>query len=168
MNQVLNTILNRRSVRAFRSEPVPDADLDAVVKAGLYAPSATNQQSWHFSVICGAAAERYRAYCQKKLERDPYYGAPVMILVFGKKDAIAPLCDGSLAIGNMLLAAASLGLGTCWIHCVNDLFREESAAQEWGAPAGYRPVGSIALGFPAGPNPEPKPRAEGTVTTIFQ
>lgn len=168
MNQVLNTILNRRSVRAFRAEPVPDADLDAVVKAGLYAPSAMNQQSWHFSVICGAAAERYRAYCQEKLERDPYYGAPVMILVFGKKDAIAPLCDGSLAIGNMLLAAASLGLGTCWIHCVNDLFREESVAQEWGAPAGYRPVGSIALGFPAGPNPESKPRAEGTVTTIFQ
>ena len=166
MNEVLNTILNRRSVRAYLPEQVPGDKLEAVVKAGLYAPSAMNQQSWHFVVLSGKGAERYRAFCQEKLGRDPYYGAPAMILVFGKKDAIAPLCDGSLAIGNMLLAAASLGLGSCWIHCVNDLFREEAAAAPWGVPAGYRPVGSMALGIPAGPAPEPKPRAEGTVTAI--
>ena len=91
-----------------------------------------------------------------------------MILVFGKKDAIAPVCDGSLAIGNLLLAAKALGLGSCWIHCVNDLFKEEAAAAEWGVPAGYRPVGSVALGFPAGEAPAAKPRKEGTVTRITE
>lgn len=168
MNEVICAIEGRRSVRSYRTDPVPEEKLEAVVKAGLMAPSAMNQQSWHFVVISGKGAERYRTYCIEKLGRDPYYGAPAMILVFGKKDAIAPVCDGSLAIGNLLLAAKALGLGSCWIHCVNDLFKEEAAAAEWGVPAGYRPVGSVALGFPAGEAPAAKPRKEGTVTRITE
>ena len=168
MNEVICTIEGRRSIRSYRTDPVPEEKLEAVVKAGLMAPSAMNQQSWHFVVISGKGAERYRTYCMEKLGRDPYYGAPAMILVFGKKDAIAPVCDGSLAIGNLLLAAKALGLGSCWIHCVNDLFKEETAAAEWGVPAGYRPVGSVALGFPAGEAPVAKPRKEGTVTRITE
>lgn len=168
MNEVICAIEGRRSIRSYRTDPVPEEKLEAVVKAGLMAPSAMNQQSWHFVVISGKGAERYRTYCMEKLGRDPYYGAPAMILVFGKKDAIAPVCDGSLAIGNLLLAAKALGLGSCWIHCVNDLFKEEAAAAEWGVPAGYRPVGSVALGFPAGEAPAAKPRKEGTVTWITE
>lgn len=168
MNEVICAIEGRRSIRSYRTDPVPEEKLKAVVKAGLMAPSAMNQQSWHFVVISGKGAERYRTYCIEKLGRDPYYGAPAMILVFGKKDAIAPVCDGSLAIGNLLLAAKALGLGSCWIHCVNDLFKEEAAAAEWGVPAGYRPVGSVALGFPAGEAPAAKPRKEGTVTRITE
>ncbi len=168
MNEVICAIEGRRSIRSYRTDPVPEEKLEAVVKAGLMAPSAMNQQSWHFVVISGKGAERYRTYCMEKLGRDPYYGAPAMILVFGKKDAIAPVCDGSLAIGNLLLAAKALGLGSCWIHCVNDLFKEEAAAAEWGVPAGYRPVGSVALGFPAGEAPAAKPRKEGTVTRITE
>lgn len=168
MNEVICAIEGRRSIRSYRTDPVPEEKLEAVVKAGLMAPSAMNQQSWHFVVINGKGAERYRTYCIEKLGRDPYYGAPAMILVFGKKDAIAPVCDGSLAIGNLLLAAKALGLGSCWIHCVNDLFKEEAAAAEWGVPAGYRPVGSVALGFPAGEAPAAKPRKEGTVTRITE
>ena len=168
MNEVICAIEGRRSIRSYRTDPVPEEKLEAVVKAGLMAPSAMNQQSWHFVVISGKGAERYRTYCIEKLGRDPYYGAPAMILVFGKKDAIAPVCDGSLAIGNLLLAAKALGLGSCWIHCVNDLFKEDAAAAEWGVPAGYRPVGSVALGFPAGEAPAAKPRKEGTVTRITE
>ena len=168
MTAVICAIEGRRSIRSYRTDPVPEEKLEAVVKAGLMAPSAMNQQSWHFVVISGKGAERYRTYCIEKLGRDPYYGAPAMILVFGKKDAIAPVCDGSLAIGNLLLAAKALGLGSCWIHCVNDLFKEEAAAAEWGVPAGYRPVGSVALGFPAGEAPAAKPRKEGTVTRITE
>lgn len=168
MNEVICAIEGRRSIRSYRTDPVPEEKLEAVVKAGLMAPSAMNQQSWHFVVISGKGAERYRTYCMEKLGRDPYYGVPAMILVFGKKDAIAPVCDGSLAIGNLLLAAKALGLGSCWIHCVNDLFKEEAAAAEWGVPAGYRPVGSVALGFPAGEAPAAKPRKEGTVTRITE
>ena len=168
MNEVICAIEGRRSIRSYRTDPVPEEKLEAVVKTGLMAPSAMNQQSWHFVVISGKGAERYRTYCIEKLGRDPYYGAPAMILVFGKKDAIAPVCDGSLAIGNLLLAAKALGLGSCWIHCVNDLFKEEAAAAEWGVPAGYRPVGSVALGFPAGEAPAAKPRKEGTVTRITE
>lgn len=168
MNEVICAIEGRRSIRSYRTDPVPEEKLEAVVKAGLMAPSAMNQQSWHFVVISGKGAERYRTYCIEKLGRDPYYGAPAMILVFGKKDAIAPVCDGSLAIGNLLLAAKALGLGSCWIHCVNDLFKEEAAAAEWGVPAGYRPVGSVALGFPAGEAPAAKPRKEGMVTRITE
>ncbi len=168
MNKVLETILNRRSIREFQDAPIPEELLSAIVQAGLAAPSAMNQQSWHFTVLEGAAAKRYRAYCAEKLGTDRYYGAPAVILVFGKKDAIAPLCDGSLAIGNMLLAAESLGVGSCWVHCVNDLFREEGTAREWGVPAGYRPVGSVALGFPSGERPAAKPRIADAVTRLEQ
>ena len=130
MNEVICAIEGRRSIRSYRTDPVPEEKLEAVVKAGLMAPSAMNQQSWHFVVISGKGAERYRTYCIEKLGRDPYYGAPAMILVFGKKDAIAPVCDGSLAIGNLLLAAKALGLGSCWIHCVNDL-RDTGRWDRW-------------------------------------
>ena len=128
MNEVLQTIFDRRSIRAYQDAPVPEDALETVIQAGLAAPSAMNQQSWHFVVLTGDGARRYRAYCQEKL------------------GPVAP--------------------GTCWIHCVNDLFREESAAAEWGVPAGYRPVGSVAIGLSAGARPEAKPRAAGTVTRI--
>lgn len=85
MNEVICAIEGRRSIRSYRTDPVPEEKLEAVVKAGLMAPSAMNQQSWHFVVISGKGAERYRTYCIEKLGRDPYYGAPAMILVFGKK-----------------------------------------------------------------------------------
>lgn len=166
MNEVIRTILNRRSIRSYRPDPIPQETMNTIIQAGLAAPSAMNQQSWHFVVLQGAGAQRYRNYCIEKLGRDPYYGAPAMILVFAKKDAIAPICDGSLAIGNILLSATSLGLGCCWIHCVNDLFKDGIHAEEWGVPEGYRPVGSVALGFSDGPVPEAKPRADGTVTMV--
>ncbi len=169
MNAVLENIYTRRSVRSYKPDPVPAELLEEVVKAGLYAPSARNQQSWHLTVLTGGAVERFHKFTAEKVGRDAYYGAPAIILVFADKQAAWPSRDGSLALGNMMLAAHSLGLGTCWINIVNDVFGGEDAsalAAEWGIPAGYGPIGSIEVGYAAEPPRAAAPRREGTVNWI--
>ena len=169
MNEVICAIEGRRSIRSYRTDPVPEEKLEAVVKAGLMAPSAMNQQSWHFVVISGKGAERYRTYCIEKLGRDPYYGAPAMILVFGKKDAIAPVCDGSLAIGNLLLAAKALGLGSCWIHRARQEFESaegKALMKKWGVSENYAGIGHCILGYAAQEPAPAKPRKADFIVRV--
>lgn len=174
MNEVIQTILSRRSVRNYKPEPPAEETLQTILEAGLYAPSAMNQQSWHFTVLEGEAVSRFLTFCRNVMGRDasfdPFYGAPVIVLAFGKRDAVAPVSDASLAMENMMLAAHSLGVSSCWVHCVNDVFaggRGEMLQLSWGVPAGYVSVGSLALGYSAEEEPrQAAPRAEGTVTRI--
>jgi nitroreductase len=98
-----------------------------------------------------------------------FYNAPTFIIVTGDPKAIAPQNDGSLALGNMLLAAESLGIGSCWIHSMSFLFSTEEGQplkKELGIPDGYVPVGSGAFGYISGDQPSPAPRKEGTVNII--
>lgn len=169
MNEVLQAIYTRRSVRAYREEEIPAETLQEIVKAGLYAPSAMNQQSWHFTVLTGNAVPRFRKFAAEKAGRDAYYDAPAIILVFADKTAVEPVRDGTLALSSMMLAAHSLGISTCWINIVNHIFKGDQAdslAAEWGIPVGYEPVGSLVLGYSAQPTKEAPPRREGTVTWI--
>ena len=171
MNEVLQTIYTRRSVRSYEAEPVPEAVLQEIVKAGIYAPSAMNQQSWHLTVLTGKALERYVAFAEKKAGRNAYHNAPAVVLVFGDSAAIEPVRDGTLAISSMMLAARSLGVSSCWINIVNHIFTGPDAdamAAEWGIPAGYRPVGSLELGYSAEEAREAAPRKEGTVTWLSE
>lgn len=169
MNAVLENIYTRRSVRSYKPDPVPEELLEEIVKAGLYAPSAMNGQSWHLTVLTGDAVERFHKFAAEKAGRNAYYGAPAIILVFADKKAAWGSRDGSLALGNMMLAAHSLGLGTCWINIINHIFDGEDAdalAAEWGIPAGYAPIGSIEVGYAAEPPRDAAPRREGTVNWI--
>ena len=109
MNETLNTLMNRRSIRKFKPQQITDSELSAVIDAGLYAPSAKAQQPWKFVVVQNEA-EREKVYALNRKLRGmsaPYYSAPTVILVFAEKDAIAPLCDAALAMGNMMNAAYS-------------------------------------------------------------
>ncbi len=171
MNEVLQTIYSRRSVRAYQNKPLPEEVLREIVKAGLYAPSAMNQQSWHFTVLTGKALVQYRAFVREQSGEDAYYGAPAVILVFADSAAREPVRDGTLAISSMMLAAHSLGVGSCWINVVNRIFKGHEAqtlAARWGIPAGYEPVGSIELGYSAQPPKEAAPRRENTVTYLSE
>ena len=159
----------RRSVRAYRSDPIPEETLQEVVKAGLYAPSAMNQQSWHFVVLTGKGAERYRKFAAEQLGRDAYYPSPAIILVFADSRAIEPVRDGSLALGNMMNAAEALGLGSCWVNAVNPIFggsQGMNLAEKWGIPEGYQPVGSLVLGYGNEAPKEAAPRRPETVTWV--
>ena len=152
-NEVLETIKKRRSVRAYKPDAVPQELLDAVLEAGTYAPTGRGQQS---PVIIAVSAAEYR----KKIaelnaavmgkDGDPYYGAPTVILVLTDKDS----ATGSCVLENMMLAAASLGLGTVWVHREREIFESEAGKKllaEWGVKGNLRGVGSIAIGYAAAP-----------------
>lgn len=154
-NEVLNTIKSRRAVRAYKSDPVPAELLDAVLEAGTYAPTGGGHQS---PVIIAVTSDKYRKEIAQLNAgvmgsiNDPYYGAPVIVLVLADGTASTFVEDGSCVLENMMLAAASLGLGSVWVHREREIFDSEKGKallREWGLPETLRGVGSIALGYPA-------------------
>ena len=154
MNKVLNTIKTRRSIRAYKSDAVPEELLNAILEAGTYAPTGGGRQS---PTIIAVTSEKYRKEIAKLnaeimgSNSDPYYGAPVVILVLADGTASTFVEDGSCVIENMMLAAASLGLGSVWVHREREIFDSEKGKKllcEWGLSETLRGVGGIALGYP--------------------
>lgn len=182
MNEVISAIHSRRSVRRYTPEQIKDDELDEIIKAGLYAPSAVNQQSWHFTVIRDKAKidslaanvkellhthknEHVRGYA--KIEKyHVFYNAPAVVLVSLENEALNPLSDCSAAIQNMLLAAESLGIGSCWIGMTSVYFTDTSHNAEFGIPDGYQPRFAVCLGYPDAPKGKAPKRREGTVNYI--
>lgn len=168
MNELINTILERRSVREYQPKPVDRAQLFFLVQAGDFAPSAMNQQGRKI-VALSSRARIDEMLAAGGIEGDPYYGAQTAVVVFADKDCIAPAEGASLSLENMMLAAHAMGLGSCWIHAVTRIFQTEAGKElqkKWSVPENFFAVGSIAVGTPAGPLPDPKPRKQGVVTII--
>ena len=172
MNEVVKNILERRSWRSYEDRQISDRELDTILQCGLWAPSAMNQQSWHFTVVQNK--ERMAALtkgCQKMMDtdRDPFYGAPTLVVVTAKADCIAPQQDGSLAIENMMLAASPWASALAGYDCLARFLTTEDGkafAEKVGIPAGYVGVSCLILGYPQGERPEPKERAQGTVNFV--
>ncbi len=163
-NDTLRTIKNRRSTRDFKEEQINDDELQAVLEAGMYAPNAGDRQAWHFTVIQNPELiswlNREAKENAKQVEHlremanneslNIFYGAPTVILVSGEANAIVIESDCAAATQNMLLAAESLGLGSCWIDFVMLAFtgpKTNEYLQELGVPEGYKPYASVALGY---------------------
>lgn len=155
MNEVLNTIKLRRSVRGYKPDAVPAKLLNAVLEGGTYAPTGGGRQS---PTIIAVTSQKYRREISELnagvmgSNGDPYYGAPIVILVLADGAASTFVEDGSCVLENMMLAAASLGLGSVWVHRERQIFdseRGKALLSEWGLPETLRGVGSIALGYPA-------------------
>ena len=138
-------IAKRRSVRKYKTQPVPPDLLEEVIDCGRRAPTAMNIQPWEFVVVTDADTRKsFADLCDYgKFFAD----APVCILTFCK-DTKYYLEDGCAAIENMLIAASALELGTCWVAGDKKPYAA-TIAQKLGAPAGYRLVGLMALGYPA-------------------
>lgn len=163
-NDVLKTIKARRSVRAYKSDAVPEELLNAVLEAGTYAPTGMGKQS---PVIIAVTSEKYRKEIASLnaavmgRDGDPYYGAPVVVLVLAEGTGHTFVEDGACVLENMMLAAASLGLGSVWVHRERQIFDSERGKEllkEWGLSETLRGVGSIALGYPVSAPAEPAPR----------
>ncbi|MCR4436793.1 MAG: nitroreductase family protein [Clostridiales bacterium] len=185
MNDVLKCIMSRRSIRAYKPEQIKEEELQAIVQAGLYAPSAGNQQSWHFTVIQNPGVidkitrtlkaaflksdnERFRQMAANE-KFSVFYNAPTVIIVSGDEKAMMPQQDSAAAVENMLLAAASLNIGSCWIGMTGFLFSTEEGkalTKELGIPEGYKPLNTIVLGYKAAADPSPAPRKENLVNYI--
>lgn len=167
MNEAMNNLLTRRSVRAYADRPVPEAELRAILQAGAYAPTGMGTQAWKLVALhTPEIMAKYKALCQQQLGHFPYYDAPAIALVFVKRDVVAPVMDGSAALENIMLAAASMGIGSCWIHASSALFSTEAGLEfqkQLGVPEDYQCIDGCALGYAQGAWPEAKPRAENVI-----
>ncbi len=172
MNEVLKALKTRRSIRAYKSEQITDAELEQVLEAGKYAASANGRQGT--ILVAVQSPEMIKKLSKMNAEVmgkniDPYYGAPTIVLVFADSDFGPYVEDGSCVIQNMMVAAHSLGLGSCWIHREKEMFRTEEGKalkREWGVPDSYEGVGSCILGYPACELPDPAARKDGFVVYV--
>lgn len=170
--ETLEALKKRRSIRKYKPEQITDEELNKVIEAGLYAPSAVGRQPWKFVVLQNKedldALTLLNVHFRKAPETmKPYYEAPTVIVVFGDtEDQPFYEYDCTLALGNMMNAAFDLGLGSCWIWGEKQMFEmEEGKAlmEKWGLSANLGGVGAIVLGYPDVELPEAAPRREGTV-----
>lgn len=161
----------RRSVRKYRPEQVPDKLLDAVLEAGLYAPSAMNNQKPVMVAVRDKATRDQLSAMNAAVmgtERDPFYGAPCVIVVLADPTYPTWVEDGTLVLGNLLNAAHAVELGSCWINRAREMFdTEEGKAllRQWGIPEHYRGIGCCILGY-ADETPALKERAANRILKI--
>jgi len=172
---LLELIKRRRSVRSYLPEQIKEAELGAILEAGMYAPSGHNCQPWHFLVIQDQTVlqeinrrtkEIMERSQQEKFSRraaddkfSMFYHAPTVVIVSASKEAespmplaatgasYTPLVDCGAAIQNMLLMAESLGIGSCWIGNINFLLAESDYVSHLGVPDGYQPYFAVTLGY---------------------
>ena len=173
-NVVLQALRERRSCRSYKPEQITDEELQAVLEAGTWAPTAMGfQDPWIVAVQNPALLEKISRMNREVWGRDidPFYGAPTYVLVFASnpekwKNGVP---DGSLVLGNMMLAAHAVGLGSCWINREREMFATDEGRAlmaELGLPEGLIGIGALALGYPAAPPRAPKPRKENYYRVI--
>lgn len=174
MNETLKTLLERRSCRNFKPDMISEEELQAVIEAGTFAPNGKGMQAGMIIAVTNKEIRNMISMINCKIGGwqdgfDPFYGAPVILIVLADKTVPTHVYDGSLVIGNMLNAAASLGLGSIWIHRAKQEFESEfgkSILKELGIEGEWEGIGHVALGYAAEPAAEPKARKEGFVHYI--
>ena len=154
MNETINSIMNRRSIRRYKDIPVDRETIEALLKAGMAAPSASNRQPWELIVVTD------RSMLDRLAEAHPYarmlLQAPVCIIVCGNRERFYPepevkdywAQDCSAVTENILVAAQSLGLGTCWCGVFPRKERVAAVSKLLGLPEGVLPLNLIAVGHP--------------------
>lgn len=172
MNEIMNAILERRSVKKYQDRQVPEEVLDQILEAGTYAANGMGAQSPLIVAVQNPETRDRLSRMNAEImgtSADPFYGAPTVVVVLA--DANRPTCveDGSLVIGNMMLAAWSLGVNSCWIHRARQEFDSEEGRallKEWGIEGNYIGVGHCILGYAAGDIPAAKPRKADYIRKI--
>lgn len=169
MNKLLETMKTRRSIRKFKEDPIPKDVLDQIIEAGTYAATGMNMQS---PIIVAVTKKEIRDEFSKwnaeimGKDIDPFYGAPVILIVLAKKERPTAVYDGSLVMGNLMLMAHELGIGSCWIHRAKEEFETERGKtflKKLGIEGEYEGIGHCALGYVDGEYPAMLPRKEDWV-----
>ena len=170
-NPVLDAMRDRRSIRRYKSELPPKEALRQIIDAGLYAASGHGLQT----AIIVAVTDKTLRDRLSEMNRviggwdegfDPFYGAPALLIVLSDKSSYNHVYDGALAMGNMMLAAHALGLGSCWINRARQEFDTEEGKEilrAIGVEGDYEGIGHCIVGYPEGDAPGAKPRKDGRV-----
>ena len=167
MNEVLKTIRDRRSTRGFSDVQLTEEQLQAMIDAAVESPTARNTQMWHFSFVQNKAVLDELRVCMAqqigKPEYDVFYGAPTVLVVLADKAIRTCVEDASLVIGNLMNAAFSVGVDSCWIHRAKEEFESDEGKAllaSWGIDGDYVGVGHLILGYRDGELPVTRPRKE--------
>lgn len=156
MNTTINDLKTRRSIRGYKPDAMPAQELiEQVIEAGTYAPSGMGMQSPRIVAVTNKAVrDRLSALNAAALgtNSDPFYGAPAVLVVLADRNRPTYLYDGSLVMGNLMNAAHSVGLGSCWIHRAKEVFDSPQGKEllaRWGVEGDYEGIGHCVLGYPA-------------------
>ena len=172
MNETIKNIIERRSIKKYKDTPVEEELIEEIVKAGSYAPSGMNRQSPIILAITNKEIRDKLSKITAKImgtDTDPFYCAPVVLVVLADKTIPTYIYDGSLVMGNMMLAAHSLGLGTCWIHRAKETFETKEGKEilkSLGIEGDYEGIGNCILGYPD-QEAKPKPRKEHYIYKVI-
>ena len=174
MNETLRVLESRRSCRKFKPDMVKDDELSAIIKAGTYAATGMGKQSPIIIVVKDAALRDEIAEENRKIGGwqegfDPFYGAPVILIVLANKEVPTYIYDGSLVMGNLMNAAESLGVGSIWIHRAKEEFESDfgkDILKKLGIDGEYEGIGHCAIGYAAETARDAAPRKENYVYYI--
>ncbi|MBS5450166.1 MAG: nitroreductase [Coriobacteriia bacterium] len=172
-NPTIADMLSRRSIRSFQSRQIDEDALQTIIKAGQYAATGMGKQPTHLVVLQDpeqiATLSKMNA-AVAGVDSDPFYGAPTVIVVLADAAASRTYVeDGSLVLGNLMLAAHALGIGSCWIHRARQEFDSpegKALLAAWGVEGDWVGIGHCVLGYAAGDAPQPAPRKPGFVTRV--
>ena len=168
----MQNLLTRRSVRKYKPDMVPQEKLDKILEAGTYAATGMGRQS---PIILAVTDKAMRDRLSKMnaaimgVDSDPFYGAPVVLIVLADKNVPTYLYDGSLVMGNLMNAAHAEGIASCWIHRAKEEFNSEEGKkilQDLGITGDYEGIGHCILGYADGDEPAAKPRKENYVYSV--
>ena len=169
MSDVLETIKSRRSIRKYKSDMVPQDKLEKIIEAGTYAATGMGKQSPIIVAVTNKELRDKLSAMNAKImgtNTDPFYGAPVVLIVLADKSRPTYLYDGSLVMGNLMLEAEAQGIGSCWIHRAKEEFESDEGKEilkSLGIEGDYEGIGHCVLGFADGPAPKAAPRKDSYV-----
>ena len=172
MAETLTTLKSRRSCRAYKPELIEEAKLNAILEAGTYAATGMGKQA---PIIISVTNKEVRDQLSKMnaaimgVDFDPFYGAPQLLIVLADKKVPTYLYDGSLVMGNLMNAAADLGIASCWVHRAKEEFESEEGKailKKLGIEGDYEGIGHLILGYAAKPAGDPAPRKENYIYHI--
>ena len=172
MNETMKTLLSRRSCRSYKKEQISDADLEQILLAGTYAATGRGLQPVKIVVVQDPETiEQLRRMnaAIMGVDTDPFYGAPTVCVILADTDTYTWLEDGSLVLGNMMLAAEAVGAASCWIHRARQEFDSPEGKEllkKWGIPERFRGVGHCILGYAAQEPADPKPRKDDFIVRV--
>ena len=174
MNETLKVLETRRSCRNFKPDMVNEDDLKAILRAGTYAATGMGKQSPIIIAVTDKKTRDEISEANRKIGGwaegfDPFYGAPVILIVLAKKEVATHVYDGSLVMGNLMNAAESLGVASIWIHRAKEEFESDFGKDilaKLGITEEYEGIGHCALGYAAEPYKDPAPRKDDYVFYI--
>ena len=172
MSEVINNMKTRRSIRKYKPDMIPEDVLNRIIEAGTYAATGMGKQS---PIIIAVTNKEIRDKFSKMnaeimgVDSDPFYGAPVVLIVLADKARPTYVYDGSLVMGNLMLAAHAEGFGSCWIHISNEDFvyaEGKAFLKSLGIEGEYEGIGHCVLGYTDGEEPKAMPRKENYVYCV--